>query len=123
MMTKAIFAIVLVAFIAVWFTFRQADTYREFLKKAEKTQGVVLKKEERATGQKNNRKELWITYSYDTRGRTHTAQELLEYPDLWQGIRQGHPVDIYYNRENPGESHLAMALDRRLGIATALKKH
>jgi len=115
MMTKILFAIALVAFIAVYFTFRQADESREFMKTAQKTQAIVLKKEERVTGQKNNRKEYWVTYSYTTRNQTHTTQELLEYADIWQNLRERQMTDIYYNRDKPNESHLALAFDRRMG--------
>lgn len=122
-MTKIAIALFVVLFVAAYFTLRQADQYKEFMKTAEKAQALIIKKEERATGQKNNRKEYWVTYNFSSPGgKTHTVQELVEYPDIWQGMRSGQAVAIYYNRNNASQSYLAASVDRRLGIANIIRK-
>ncbi len=119
MTTKIVIAIIVVISLAVYVTFRQGDEYKKFLETAEKTQGIVLKKEERLTDPKNQRKENWITYNYDThRGmKTHTAQEFIEYDDIYQSIRSGDRIDIYFDPENPSRSHIAASIERRVGMA------
>ncbi len=123
MTTKIVIAIIVVISLAVYVTFRQGDEYKKFLETAEKTQGVVLKKEERVADPKNQRKEKWVTYNFDThRGmKTHTAQELIEYDDIYQSIRSGDRIDIYFDPENPSRSHIAASIERRVGLAEKLK--
>jgi Protein of unknown function (DUF3592) len=118
MTTKIVIAIIIVLSLAVYVTFRQADEYKKFLETAQRTQAVVLKKEERLADPKNQRKEKWITYNFDThRGRkTHTAQEFIEYDDIYQSIRQGDRIDIYFDPENPTRSHIAASIERRVGM-------
>ncbi|MDX2112767.1 MAG: DUF3592 domain-containing protein [Alphaproteobacteria bacterium] len=119
MTTKIVIAIIVVISLAVYVTFRQGDEYKKFLETAEKTHGVVLKKEERVADPKNQRKEKWVTYNFDThRGmKTHTAQEFIEYDDIYQSIRSGDRIDVYYDPENPSRSHIAASIERRVGMA------
>jgi len=120
MTTKITIAIVIVAFLAVFFTLRQGDQYKTFMKTAQKTNAVLLKKEERIIEPKTQRKQYWITYNYDTRGNTHTVQEYLEYEDLWKDLREGQSVQVYYNKDKPSESYFAPAIERRVGIANKM---
>jgi hypothetical protein len=116
---KIAIAIILVVVLAVFFTFRQGDQYKKFLETAEKTRAVVLKVEERIADPKTRRTEHWVTYNFDTQqGRkTHTAQELLEYEDIWKMLRPGDRIDIYYDPQNPAKSYIAQAIERRVGLA------
>ncbi|MFW0776415.1 MAG: DUF3592 domain-containing protein [Rickettsiales bacterium] len=111
-------ALFVVAFLAVYFTFRQADVYDEFMETAEKTQGLVLKKEETIGNPKSKSKEHWVVYKYITRGRySHTSREYVEYSDIWRGLQQGQKIGVYYNPKKPSQSYLAPVIERRLGIA------
>jgi hypothetical protein len=123
MTTKIVIAIILVISLAVYVTFRQGDESKKFLETAQKTQAIVLKKEERLADPKNQRKEYWVTYNFDThRGmKTHTVQEFLEYDDIFKSMREGDRIDIYFDPENPSRSHIAASIERRVGIANKMK--
>ena len=122
-MTKVVLAILSVVFLAVFFTMRQGEQYKEFMKTAEKTSAVLLKKEVRDNGQKNRRKEYWVVYSYNTRGNhSYTTREWLEYEDIWMELTEGQRVEVYFNKDKPNESHLAQAIERRIGLAEKLTK-
>ena len=114
---KIALALFVVAFLAVFFTFRQGDQYEKFMETAEKTQGLIIKKEETIANPKSKRKEYWVVYKYITRGRySHTSREYVEYPDIWQKLRQGQKTEIYYNPKKPSQSYLAPVIERRLNI-------
>lgn len=120
-MTKILIVILIVVILAVVVTMRQGVHYREFMKTAEKVGGYIVSKEERRAGKKNTRKEYWVTYSYtDHTGIIHTTSSTIEYPDLWQHLRDGQAELVYYDKNNPSESYLAVVLDRRMGIAGKL---
>ena len=116
-MTKILIAIFIVAAIAIVVTQWQGDRYREFMKTAQKTSARIVEKEERIANPKNKRKEHWLIYTYETKdGMTHTAQELIEYDDIWQRLRPGYPIDIYYNPAQTGQSYVALVIERRMGL-------
>lgn len=118
-MSKLVIIVVAVAvLLAVLAVVLQGKEYREFMKHAQKVNGEIVEREERIADQKTRRKEYWITYRYtDDKQVTHTTQALIEYEDIWKRLRRGQVEPIYYNKENPSESYLALVLDRRLGIA------
>ena len=113
MATRIVIAIIAVAFLAVYFTFHEDDRDEAFMETAQKATAQVVRKQERKLGAE--RREYWITYKYTTRGNTHIANERVEYPDIWQRLREGQAADIYVNREKPGDSRLALVVERRMG--------
>jgi 2-succinyl-5-enolpyruvyl-6-hydroxy-3-cyclohexene-1-carboxylate synthase len=121
-MTKILIAIAIFAAILVAVTLWQGDQYKAFMKTAQKTTAKIVAKDERVADPKTKRKEYWVTYSFDVADTHYTSQEQLEYIDIWQALRMSYPADIYYNRRQPSECHLASALDRRLGIVHKLGK-
>ena len=121
-MTKILIAIAVVAALAVFATLWQGDRDRQFMKTAVRTTAKIIAKEERVADPKTKRKELWVTYGFSVGNTDYTSQEHIEYPDIWQGLRTSYPVDIYYNKAQPGECHLASVIERRLKIVSKLKK-
>lgn len=90
----------------------------DFIAQADKISGVIIKKEERARrNDQPNRKEYLVSYSYRVGDSEYIGRENVEYGDLWQDMREGQAVDIYYLRADPANSHLAMLLDRRAKTA------
>jgi hypothetical protein len=115
-MNKILIAVLIVATVLLAVTLWQEDSYKEFMKTAEKTTARVISKDERVPDPKTKRKEYWVTYRFNIKNTSYTSQEQLEYIDIWQSLIPGYPVDVYYNRNQPSQCHLATALYRRLGI-------
>lgn len=107
----------LVMFVSAAVYLRQEDPYARFMESAEKTNALVVKKEERTVGD-DKKKEYWVVYRYRSKGGySHTSREYVEYADIWQRLRQGQATEVYFNPKKPSESHLALSLERRLGVA------
>jgi hypothetical protein len=86
----------------------------DFIAQADKISGVIIKKEEQAKrNDQPNRVEHLVSYSYRVNGTEYIGRENVEYGDLWQDMKEGQEVDIYYLRSDPANSHLAMLLERR----------
>ena len=121
-MSKIIFlvaiAIGLIVTVVIW----QSDQYKKFLENADKVSGKLVKKEVR-TFRPNQQtgKDNWALYTYVVDGHEYDGQERVEYDGIWHDLSEGQAIDVYYNKGNPGESHLVIVLDKRLGIAEGLK--
>lgn len=123
-MTKILIAVLVFFWLSVLaFNLLQGNQLEKFKANAVKITGRIERKEELDSGQKNRRKEYWVFYSYtDSQGALHHAQEQVEYPDIWASLKESYPAEMYISRDNSNISHLAVLLDRRLGIAQNLHK-
>ena len=110
--------LIVLAVVVVTAVMLQGRQYAAFMEKAQKTSGHITRKEVRNfRPNQQTGKENWVSYEYALDGKSYSGEEKVEYADLWHGLNEGQETEIYYNRENPGESHVAAVLDKRLGIA------
>ena len=110
-------AIALAGVLALYFTLNQRKDYAAFMKTAVKVQAELLSKGERVAEPKTKRIEYYIGYRYkDNTGSTHTVQRTIEYPDMWQDLRQGQVLTVYYNPVKPSESYPVELVERRMGL-------
>ncbi len=92
----------------------QGRQFSEFLANSEKISGMIIKKEEQVRrNDQPNRKEYLVSYSYRVGGAEYIGRENVEYSDIWQDIKEGQAMDVYYLKSDPANSHLAILLDRR----------
>lgn len=115
--------VLLVLFAAAVFGFSMIQRWSDsqFLNKAERTAGRIDAKQEVVIDQKNQRKELQVTYSYvDATGTAHSTTQKIEYPDLWYGLYEGQEVSVLYRKDTPGQSHLEAVISRRLDVNNSL---
>lgn len=118
---KIIFILLLLAGLVVAVVVAQGRQYQAFLAKAEKVAGTVTAKEERRLrADQPTNVERWVRYSYTADGKVYSGEEKVEYADLWQELSEGQAAEIYYDKGSPNKSHLALVLDRRIGIAEKL---
>ena len=113
----AIIAVAAIIMVVMW----QGRQYQEFVAKAGKISGHLTRKEVRNFRQNQQTgKENWAMYTYQLADKVYAGEEKIEYADIWQKLNEGQNVEVYYNKDNPGESHLVVVLDRRLGVAEKL---
>jgi hypothetical protein len=118
---KIIFILLLLAGLVVAVIIAQGRQYQAFLDKAGKVTGTLTAKEERRLrADQPTNVEHWVRYSYSVDGKQYSGEEKVEYADLWHSLQEGQGAEIYYHKGNPGKSHLALVLDRRVGIAQKL---
>lgn len=120
---KILIVIILVIMLAVAVTLFQGGRYKQFMASAGKVQGVVTSKETRVAEPKTKRVEYWVTFSYDVEGSNYIMNENVEYPDVWDRLREGQVETVYYDKEKPQKSSLAPLLERRAGMADKFSKH
>jgi hypothetical protein len=107
----------LIASVVVW----QGDRYKKFIADASKASGTLIKKEVRNfRPNQQTGKENWAVYTYVVDGKTYDGEEKVEYADLLHDLAEGQEVEVYYSMDNPKQSHLAVVLDRRLGLVVKL---
>lgn len=118
-MSKLVLVILFFVVAVVAINLMVGDRTRAFLKTAQVAQGRIVGKEVR-TVEKNRRKEHWLKYVYRVGEQEHAGQEIVEHDDLWDGLREGADIEVLYDPDQPGKSHPAVLVRRRLGMAEAI---
>ena len=120
--SKVVFIILFVIFVlavAAW----QGSQYKLFSANSKQVTGVVTKKEQRIVRpDQPTHTENWLLYSYTLDGKDYNGVDKVEFDDLWATAKEGQPIEIYYSVKNPGVSHPAALVDRRIALTDGLTK-
>ncbi|MEZ5690607.1 MAG: DUF3592 domain-containing protein [Rickettsiales bacterium] len=104
--------IFLVFVVAGW----QKRGIKDFADRAEVVTAIVIEKYEKTRKADHpSRVERIINYSYMVEGKEYTGEDTVEFSDLWQQVKKGQEIEVYFLRENPAKSHPVILVRRRAG--------
>jgi len=117
-MSKIFILLLFVGFVFAVVRWQQGQ-YQDFMSCAAKVSGVITKKEERRfrPSDPSSRMEYTLHYSYVVGGKEYNASDNVEFMDLWMDFKEGAPIEVYYSKLKPSESHPVPVMNHRLGGA------